>query len=322
MVSRQVPYKRVCLIAEAFAQMPDRQLVIVGDGPGHARMLAAAGTAGNITMQGAVSTAEVCRLMQAARTFVVAAEEDFGITMVEAQAGGTPLICYGKSPPVVCRADEVAMAAIVRRDEIIRAHVFAEHGARELLSDTGMDRSVQLALPEQLIGRNFDGADPQGAFHRGTVGWIFQERMAGGSPSLGGVAGILDTGSERLVLALRLVICTYIPECILAQMAGSSGWAAVERLLTPLYRSQPVHWKAKLTTCRKGLAQGGRIPIPAADQPVSPWKAGWAACAKTACSPRRRQPRLRVRFVTASGDVATASSTPARVRLPDCRSPA
>ena len=34
--------------------------------------------------------------MQRARAFVFAAEEDFGITPVEAQACGTPVIAFGK----------------------------------------------------------------------------------------------------------------------------------------------------------------------------------------------------------------------------------
>jgi glycosyltransferase involved in cell wall biosynthesis len=132
-VSRQVPYKRVDLIAEAFALMPDRKLVIVGDGPGNGRVRDAAADAANITMLGAVSSAEVCRLMQSARAFVVAAEEDFGISMVEAQACGTPLICYGKggvldivtagpgAPTGVLFGEQSAdsiIAAVTRFDEI------------------------------------------------------------------------------------------------------------------------------------------------------------------------------------------------------------
>jgi len=95
-VSRQVPYKRVDLIAAAFASMPDRRLVIVGDGPEHAKVIDAAGRAPNITFRGAVGHDDLVSLMQAARALVVAAEEDFGITMVEAQACGTPVISYGR----------------------------------------------------------------------------------------------------------------------------------------------------------------------------------------------------------------------------------
>jgi glycosyltransferase involved in cell wall biosynthesis len=92
--SRLVPYKRVDLVAEAFRAMPERELVIVGDGPEMPRLRAAAGGAPNISIRGRVAQAELVALLQSARAFVFAAEEDFGIGMVEAQACGTPLIAY------------------------------------------------------------------------------------------------------------------------------------------------------------------------------------------------------------------------------------
>jgi len=94
--SRMVPYKRIDLVAAAFAAMPDRRLVIAGDGPEMPRVRAAAAGAPNIEIRGRVPQAELVALLQSARAFVFAAEEDFGIAMVEAQACGTPLICYGR----------------------------------------------------------------------------------------------------------------------------------------------------------------------------------------------------------------------------------
>ena len=94
--SRMVPYKRIDLVAEAFAAMPDRQLVICGDGPEEANVRKAAAGAPNIRFAGRVPQAELIALTQQARGFVFAAEEDFGIGMVEAQACGTPLIAYGR----------------------------------------------------------------------------------------------------------------------------------------------------------------------------------------------------------------------------------
>jgi len=95
-VSRMVPYKRVELIVTAFARMPDRRLIVVGDGPSAARVREAAGAAPNISFRGRVAEAELVALTQAARACVVAAEEDFGIATVEAQACGTPVIAFGK----------------------------------------------------------------------------------------------------------------------------------------------------------------------------------------------------------------------------------
>ena len=93
--TRQVPYKRVELVAEAFAGLTHR-LVVVGDGPSAPLVAAAARGHANIELRGRVGQAELVALTQAARAFVFAAEEDFGIVMVEAQAAGTPLIAYGR----------------------------------------------------------------------------------------------------------------------------------------------------------------------------------------------------------------------------------
>ena len=98
--SRQVPYKRIDLIAAAFVQMPNRRLIIVGDGPEHKRVREATAGAANISLRGPVPHAELVRLMQGARAFVVAAEEDFGISMVEVQACGTPVISFGRGGAV------------------------------------------------------------------------------------------------------------------------------------------------------------------------------------------------------------------------------
>jgi glycosyltransferase involved in cell wall biosynthesis len=92
--SRLVPYKRVDLVAEAFRGMPDRKLIIAGDGAEMPKVRAAAGDAPNITILGRVPQPELVALLQSARAFLYPAEEDFGIGMVEAQACGTPLIAF------------------------------------------------------------------------------------------------------------------------------------------------------------------------------------------------------------------------------------
>ncbi|CAG9272247.1 Glycosyltransferase involved in cell wall bisynthesis [Paraburkholderia unamae] len=92
--SRMVPYKRIDLIVEAFAAMPERRLVVIGDGPQMAAVREKA--APNVSILG-YQPFEVLRdHMQRAKAFVFAAEEDFGIAILEAQACGTPVVCYGK----------------------------------------------------------------------------------------------------------------------------------------------------------------------------------------------------------------------------------
>ena len=92
-VSRLVPYKRVDLIVEAFSRMPDKRLVVIGEGPEHDKLTKSAGA--NIKFLGRQSGEVVVQHMQSAKAFVFAADEDFGIVPVEAQACGTPVIAYG-----------------------------------------------------------------------------------------------------------------------------------------------------------------------------------------------------------------------------------
>jgi len=92
--SRMVPYKRMDLIAEAFSGMPERKLVIIGDGPEAGRVRKKAGP--NVTVMGYQPTELLRDKMGRARAFIFAAEEDFGIVPLEAQACGTPVIAYGQ----------------------------------------------------------------------------------------------------------------------------------------------------------------------------------------------------------------------------------
>jgi glycosyltransferase involved in cell wall biosynthesis len=92
--SRLVPYKKVPAIVEAFRALPDRRLVVVGDGGDLGRAKALAGA--NVEIVGYQPPAALRELMQRAKAFVFAAEEDFGIAPVEAQACGTPVIAYAR----------------------------------------------------------------------------------------------------------------------------------------------------------------------------------------------------------------------------------
>lgn len=92
--SRMVPYKKINLIVEAFSQMPDKRLVVIGDGPDYKKIKAIATP--NIELLGFQQFEVLRHYMQRAKAFVFAAEEDFGITPVEAQACGTPVVALGK----------------------------------------------------------------------------------------------------------------------------------------------------------------------------------------------------------------------------------
>ena len=91
--SRMVPYKKIDLIVEAFSQT-DKKLLVIGDGPDMAKIKSKSGK--NIELLGFADDKTMADLMGRAKAFVFAAEEDFGITPVEAQACGTPVICFGR----------------------------------------------------------------------------------------------------------------------------------------------------------------------------------------------------------------------------------
>jgi glycosyltransferase involved in cell wall biosynthesis len=94
--SRFTPYKRIELIVEAFRRVPQHQLTVLGSGTNQPLVEKAAQNTANITLRPPAPQDELVKLMQGARAMLFAAEEDFGITTVEAQACGTPVIAFNK----------------------------------------------------------------------------------------------------------------------------------------------------------------------------------------------------------------------------------
>lgn len=90
-LSRLVPHKRIDLVIQAFSQL-GLPLKVIGDGPARKRLQKQ--STANIEFLGYQSEEAVAELLGCARGFVCAAEEDFGIAMVEAQAAGCPVIAY------------------------------------------------------------------------------------------------------------------------------------------------------------------------------------------------------------------------------------
>lgn len=91
--SRLVAYKRIDMIVDAFNRMPDKRLVVIGGGPQLEMLRKKAGT--NIEVMGYQPFDVLKERMQHAKAFVFAADEDFGMIPIEAQACGTPVIAYG-----------------------------------------------------------------------------------------------------------------------------------------------------------------------------------------------------------------------------------
>lgn len=92
--ARFVPYKRVDLIAEAFSQMPDKKLIIIGEGSEQQKIKSKSGK--NVELVGYQKTEDLKKYLQKAKAFVFAAEEDFGISVIEAMSCGTPVIAFSK----------------------------------------------------------------------------------------------------------------------------------------------------------------------------------------------------------------------------------
>lgn len=127
--SRLVQYKRIDLLIEAFLATPERDLLVAGDGPELGELRKRAGQAPNIRFLGRRSDCELRDLLGNARAFIFAANEDFGIAPIEAQACGTPVIAFGRGGaletvrglgaerPTGCFFDEQTAASILEAIE-------------------------------------------------------------------------------------------------------------------------------------------------------------------------------------------------------------
>lgn len=90
---RFVPFKRLDLVVDAFATLPEKQLIMIGDGPEMAKLKAKATS--NIEFVGFQPPEVVNDYLSKAKAFIFPSEEDFGIVPVEAQSCGTPVIAFG-----------------------------------------------------------------------------------------------------------------------------------------------------------------------------------------------------------------------------------
>lgn len=92
--SRLVGYKRVDVLVDAFARMPSKRLVVIGEGSDRKRWQDR--VPANVTLAGHQSFDALRSYFARAKAFLYAAQEDFGIVLVEAQAAGCPVIAFGQ----------------------------------------------------------------------------------------------------------------------------------------------------------------------------------------------------------------------------------
>jgi glycosyltransferase involved in cell wall biosynthesis len=96
-VSRMVPYKKPDLVIRAFQQMPDRRLILIGEGWGTTEFDKLIAGHKNIEWLGYQDDDSLVKYISEAKACIFAAKEDFGIMCVESQACGTPVLAlnYG-----------------------------------------------------------------------------------------------------------------------------------------------------------------------------------------------------------------------------------
>ncbi|MBX9597998.1 MAG: glycosyltransferase family 4 protein [Burkholderiales bacterium] len=141
--SRMVPYKKIALIAEAFALMPGKKLKIVGTGPDYKKIQQLAMSCPNIELLGFVADEQLRLLMQQAKAFVFAAEEDFGIVPVEAQACGTPVIAYARGG---------ALETVNGLDSAASTGVFFASQTKEAIQQAILEFEQQMVItPEACV---------------------------------------------------------------------------------------------------------------------------------------------------------------------------
>lgn len=136
-VSRLLPYKRVDVVVKA-ATKAGIGLDIVGAGPALQDLRNDAGP--TVCFHGKIDDEAVTQLMEGCRALCVSAEEDFGITPVEAMASGKPVVAFG------------AGGALETVEDGLTGIFFRRHETDDMLS--AIERCDQLDTdPEHIAER-------------------------------------------------------------------------------------------------------------------------------------------------------------------------
>jgi glycosyltransferase involved in cell wall biosynthesis len=169
-VSRLLPYKRVDAIVDV-ATRAGLQLDVVGTGPALADLRRRAGP--TVEFHGRLSDNEVTAMMESCRALCVLAKEDFGITPVEANAAGKPVVALaaggsletleeGVTGAFFSRHDPDEILGAIRRCDRIDTSPEALAYAAKRFSRHAFETSLRDALDTGLRSHRARGAAGQG----------------------------------------------------------------------------------------------------------------------------------------------------------------
>lgn len=125
-VSRFETYKKVDLVIDVFNDMPDKKLVIVGKGSREKEIKKNAG--GNVTFLSNLGAGDLARLYANCKAFIFPQHEDYGITPLEANSSGRPVIAYGKGGVLDTMIP-------YNNDSLQSTAIFFEHQTKESLTE-------------------------------------------------------------------------------------------------------------------------------------------------------------------------------------------
>jgi glycosyltransferase involved in cell wall biosynthesis len=143
-VSRFMPYKRIDLAIEACnrVQLP---LVIIGSGRDENRLKSIAGP--TIRFTGHLSDEEVLYYYAHCRAFILPGEEDFGITPLEAQASGRPVIAYGAGGALASVVEGITGTFFQKQTVESLAAALASFDERTYDPQTIRDHALEFDMP-------------------------------------------------------------------------------------------------------------------------------------------------------------------------------
>jgi glycosyltransferase involved in cell wall biosynthesis len=157
-VSRFQPYKKVDLVIETFNRLPDKKLIIVGSGDDEEKLKVNAGQ--NIIFKKGLSASELADLYSKCKAFIFPQYEDFGITALEANASGRPVLAFGAGGVLE------TMIPFDGRTEEFTALFFEEQSAECLTKTIERFEQIQTLVNPNIIRRNAERFNEANFIHK------------------------------------------------------------------------------------------------------------------------------------------------------------